>query len=109
MAATRHQFTRRILGGTVYTTITTFSTGAPTAPTSTPTGSVYTDANLAGQSTAMSATVTVTALTGKTGMYQVSWPATSGTGHAVGMTVHCILTYAISGTTYYHEVELHVE
>lgn len=98
-----------VLGSTLSTTFTSFSTtAAPTAVTGTPAGSVYTDANLAGQSTAMGVTVTITAISGVTGEWQVRIVCTEGNSFASNTHYHVRITYVISGTTYPHYIDLHV-
>lgn len=98
-----------VLGNTLSTTFTSFSTtAAPTATTGTPAGAVWTDANLAGQSTSMGVTVTVTAISGVTGEWQVRIVCTEGNGFASGGHYHVRLTYVISATTYPHYIDLHI-
>lgn len=88
-----------LLGATAYIPFDSWNaTLVPTAPDSTPTGTLYTGPNLAA-ATAMGASVTVTAITGLTGRYVASWAATAANGFAAGTMYHLRLAWVISSTT----------
>lgn len=98
-----------VLGNTLSTTFVSFpATATPTAVTGSPAGAVWTDANLAGQSTAMGVTVTITGVTGKTGEWQVQIVCTEGNGFAANTHYHVRITYVISSVTYPQYIDLHV-
>jgi|SRR5690554_6119879 len=95
------------LGDTAYVAFIATTTGAPAAADSTPTAKVYAASNLASGED-MGVTVTVTAVTGKTGYYVASFDATSGNGFGAGENYVLVIEYAISTTDYADMVDVPV-